>query len=555
MDWRELFRRHGQRLGLALGLLALGVVAQQAWAHRHLLNAQVWEVDSGLILLALSLGVAAQFAFGLAWHRLTRHAGMQTSLREDLQHWGISLLAKYLPGKIWQPLARTGLYGNSANAASVVGLYLREQILSLGVAMLIVAAAAPVALPPHMQNYARLLALAGGLLLLMIGNVRHLPHWLPHWLRRLNDVRGTDRRALIDATVLNAVAYGFLCAGFVALVRGLGLDAANVLTLSAGLCLAGLAGVAAFFIPAGLGVREAGLLWYLAPVLGTGPAAALAIAARAWLLLAECAVALWALAITHRQRSIGRRKGARAVSYPQAHRLQDASGRLLRARRIGHVLETLAGRPLRAARVLDLGASHLLMARAFATHGAAVVGMDVEHAALSRGMHERGAEAENLQAVVGSAMALPFANGAFDIVVCNHVYEHVPDPAVLMREIGRVLAKDGVCYFSGGHRYQLIEPHYRLPFLSWLPKRAADRCLQLAGLGAEYDIGFLTLPQLDGLLSGFHARDVTVETLRLERSLAPQPRFAGLLRRLPKSWVTWLARWSPTRIWLLTHAK
>ncbi len=243
------------------------------------------------------------------------------------------------------------------------------------------------------------------------------------------------------------------------------------------------------------------------------------------------------------------------MSYPQAHRLQDASGRLLRARRIGHVLETLAGRPLRGARLLDLGASHLLMAHAFAMHGAAVVGMDVEHAALSSGMREPGAGEEDLQAVVGSGMALPFADGVFDIVVCNHVYEHVPDPAALMREIGRVLDDEGVCYFSGGHRYQLVEPHYRLPFLSWLPKRAADRCLQLAGLGADYDILFLTLPQLEGLLSGFHARDVTVDTLRLERPLAPQPRFAGLLRRLPGSWLKWLARWSPTRIWLLTHRK
>lgn len=312
MDWRELFRRHGQRLGLVLGLLALGVVAQQAWGQRHLLDAMVWEVDPVLLLLALVLAIAAQFTFGLAWHRLTRHAGMQASLRQDLQHWGISLLAKYLPGKIWQALARTGLYGHSANGASVVTLYLREQILSLGVAMLIVAAAAPVALPPHAQDYARLLALAGGLLLLAIANVRQLPRWLPQWLRRLNDLRGTDRRALVDATVINALAYGLLCAGFVALVRGLGLDAADALTLSAGLCLAGLAGVAAFFIPAGLGVREAGLLWYLAPMLGTGPAAALAIAARAWLLLAECMVALWALATAHRQRSIGRRKGTAA---------------------------------------------------------------------------------------------------------------------------------------------------------------------------------------------------------------------------------------------------
>ena len=52
-------------------------------------------------------------------------------------------------------------------------------------------------------------------------------------------------------------------------------------------------------------------------------------------------------------------------------------------------------------------------------------------------------------------------------VVCNHVYEHVPDAAALMRDVHRVLRSDGVCYFAAGHTLQLIEPHYRVPFLSW----------------------------------------------------------------------------------------
>ena len=39
--------------------------------------------------------------------------------------------------------------------------------------------------------------------------------------------------------------------------------------------------------------------------------------------------------------------------------------------------------------------------------------------------------------------ALPFARAAFDVVMCNHVLEHVPDDARAMRELRRVLRPGG----------------------------------------------------------------------------------------------------------------
>ncbi|RFN59843.1 class I SAM-dependent methyltransferase [Marixanthomonas ophiurae] len=38
---------------------------------------------------------------------------------------------------------------------------------------------------------------------------------------------------------------------------------------------------------------------------------------------------------------------------------------------------------------------------------------------------------------------LPFSNGEFDFIICNHVLEHIPDDATAMKELYRILAPGG----------------------------------------------------------------------------------------------------------------
>ena len=49
------------------------------------------------------------------------------------------------------------------------------------------------------------------------------------------------------------------------------------------------------------------------------------------------------------------------------------------------------------------------------------------------------------QAVVADAAGLPFPDDSFDIVIAMHMLYHLPDPAIALREMNRVLVPGGRC--------------------------------------------------------------------------------------------------------------
>ena len=95
----------------------------------------------------------------------------------------------------------------------------------------------------------------------------------------------------------------------------------------------------------------------------------------------------------------------------------------------------------------------------------------------------------------------------------NHIYEHVVDPEAVVADIHRVLRPGGLLYLGIGHRWQVIEPHHRLPFLSWLPRGAADRYLRLTGKGEHYYERYYTPAGLRRLFAAFDVWDYTLPVL------------------------------------------
>ena len=135
--------------------------------------------------------------------------------------------------------------------------------------------------------------------------------------------------------------------------------------------------------------------------------------------------------------------------------------------------------------------------------------------------------------VWGDGMQLPFAADSFDVVVCAQVYEHVPDAQRLFTEMTRVLRPGGTVFFSGPNWLFPIEPHYFLPFLHWLPPRAADAWLRLLHRGDHYYERSASIWTLRRLLQAYEIKDIMPEIVEQVFPRSDRRLFARAARALP----------------------
>ncbi len=185
-------------------------------------------------------------------------------------------------------------------------------------------------------------------------------------------------------------------------------------------------------------------------------------------------------------------------------------GRERKAKKVLAILEDAVG-DLSDKHLLDIGCSAGIMTNCYAKKFGRVTGTDIDMPAIA--FAASADEAGCLSWVVADSQCLPFPESSFDVVTCTHIYEHVPDARLLMAEIFRVLRPGGACFFSAGNRLSLIEPHYRLPLLSVIPKWMAHVYLRIVGRGKYYYETHLTYWGLRRLVRDFKVEDYTLQVV------------------------------------------
>lgn len=189
----------------------------------------------------------------------------------------------------------------------------------------------------------------------------------------------------------------------------------------------------------------------------------------------------------------------------------DTVARERKARTMIAILEDFIVKPLKECHLLDVGGSTGIIDNYLSTFFYKVIGIDIDDSAIS---HARNTfNKVNLEFKVEDAMNLSFSDESFDVVICSHVYEHVPDADKMFSEIYRVLQKGGVCYFSAGNRLMINEPHYNLKFLSLLPRPLAHLYLRILGRGSYYYEKHLTYWGLKSLTNKFLRIDYTAKVV------------------------------------------
>lgn len=198
-----------------------------------------------------------------------------------------------------------------------------------------------------------------------------------------------------------------------------------------------------------------------------------------------------------------------ALGPRSSHADSDHIRREMKARQIVDILSEHLG-DLSNCDVLDIGTGSGIAASLLDKHAKSVRSVDV--------VDERVVRDVPFQQITSEILPIPAKS--FDIVVSNHVVEHVRDKLTHLKEVRRVLRPGAIAYLAMPNKWSLIEPHFQLPFLSWLPKDVQDRYVRWTRKGAHYDVDPLTYADLVRLSQRAGLSITNVSTVLASRRIA-----------------------------------
>ena len=229
----------------------------------------------------------------------------------------------------------------------------------------------------------------------------------------------------------------------------------------------------------------------------------------------------------------------------------DILGRERKAMTMVAVLKDHIQKPLQKLHLLNVGGSSGIIDNFLSDYFQSVISVDIDESAIKKATSNF--HKNNIEFKIGDALNLEFQDNTFDVVICSHVYEHVPSPEKMMAEIFRVLKPRGVCYFAAGNRIMWNEPHYNLPLLSVIPRPIAHLYIRLTKKADHYHELHYTKWGLKKLVNKFSLFDYTEESIynpnkyHVEYMVKPGTTKAAIARFVAK----YLYFLVPGYIWLL----
>jgi 2-polyprenyl-6-hydroxyphenyl methylase/3-demethylubiquinone-9 3-methyltransferase len=147
--------------------------------------------------------------------------------------------------------------------------------------------------------------------------------------------------------------------------------------------------------------------------------------------------------------------------------------------------------------VLDIGCGAGTQCFLYAELGHSVVGIDINAPLIE--VAKKRARTANITGEfhLGSAAALPFEDGSFDVCLLNELLEHVPEWQRCLDEATRVLKPEGILYVSTTNYLCPRQQEFELPLYSWYPAVVKRRCEELARTTKPQWANFATYPAVN----------------------------------------------------------
>lgn len=184
------------------------------------------------------------------------------------------------------------------------------------------------------------------------------------------------------------------------------------------------------------------------------------------------------------------------------------------------LVELIQPRP--GERVLDLACGTGIVARQVASRVApngTVSALDVNPHMLTVARAAAEAEGAKIAFLEGNAENLPFDDGAFDLVTCQHAFQFFPNPDAVAREIARVLAPGGRVAVA---TWQGLDRH---PFYQQLDAVMLRR-FGISGIGQIFSFG--DADALRKLLAGAGLENVAVQPMAITSTFPDASAFLAM---------------------------
>ncbi len=250
---------------LLLSIVIMAVIAV-VWKNISEISRYDFELKYGYFIAGSALIVINYIFCFLIWHRLTITLGLHVPMIKAARGWFLSYLGKYVPGKIALLLVRMDAYRGFSKSKVAVATII-EYIVAITASCLVLLISLSFS-PASIPEYVRWIAGVGAALMLFA--------LYPPFLRKLTNrgLRLIKRDPLLEVPTfrnillfIGAYIVAFLLSGFALFLIFNSLSPVSFkyyLSITGIYSIAGLIGLAAFFAPSGIGIRE-GVLFLILP--------------------------------------------------------------------------------------------------------------------------------------------------------------------------------------------------------------------------------------------------------------------------------------------------